>query len=164
MFYLVESRICPDTPEGFKEELQDGETFETDFIGGSVQDCQNWALQNQFQHKFIEQDFIAVADTRSATDNTLMVQFYNRELNPEEPVEFEGFGVLPRESNTWVDWRVEPQRAGEVWASLFFGALEMTYPVYFGLKEELTDVNGIFNVAEAERIVRGEATLDMFRA
>jgi hypothetical protein len=40
---------------------------------------------------------------------------------------------------------------------LFFGALEMTYPVYLGRKEELTDANGVFNVVEAERLVRGKA-------
>jgi hypothetical protein len=157
MFYLVESRTCPDTREGFKEELQDGETFETDFIGDSVQDCQNWALQNQFQHSFIEQDFIAIADARSATDNTLVVQYYGRELDPEEPVEFEGFGVLPHEPNTWVEWRIEPEGAGQVWTSLFFGALEMSYPVYLGRREELTDANGVFNVVKAQRLVRGEA-------
>lgn len=118
MFYLVESRTCPDNPEGFKEELQDGETFETNFIGDSVQDCQNWVLQNQVQQKFIEQDFIAIADARSATDSTLLVKVYGRELNSEEPVEFE--------LNTWVDWRIEPQGAGQIWTSLFFGALEVT--------------------------------------
>jgi hypothetical protein len=80
-----------------------------------------------------------------------------RELDPEDPLEFKGFGVLPRESNTWVDWRTKPQRACQVWASLFFGALEMTYPVYLGRKEELTDANGVFNVVEAERLVRGKA-------
>ena len=103
MFYLVESRTCLDNPEGFKEELQDGETFETNFIGDSVQDCQNWAQQSQFQHNFIEQDFIAIADARSATDYTLMVQFYGREFDPKEPVEFERFSVLPREPKAWVD-------------------------------------------------------------
>ena len=41
MFYLVELRTCPDTGDGFKEELKDGKTFETDFIGASMQDCQN---------------------------------------------------------------------------------------------------------------------------
>lgn len=164
MFYLVESRTCPDTPEGFKEELQDDETFESDFIGDSWQDCQNWLLQNQVQHNFIEQDFIAIADARSATDNTLVVQFYGRELDPEEPVEFEGFGVLPREPNTWVDWRIEPQGAGQVWTSLFFGAIERTYPVYLGRKEELTDANGVFNVVEAQRLVRGEAAPEASQA
>jgi hypothetical protein len=159
-FSLVEWRVCPNTRHGFKRELREDETFESEFIGSTVEDCQNWMLETQSQVNFIEQDFIAIADARSATDNTLLVQFYGRELDPEEPVEFEGFGVLPREPNTWVEWRIHPQGAGKMVASLFFGALEMTYPAYLGRREELTDANGIFNVDEAERIVRGERPLE----
>ncbi|PMD31073.1 hypothetical protein L207DRAFT_573147 [Hyaloscypha variabilis F] len=155
MFYLVESRTCPDNAEGFKEELQDVEAFSSEFIGASVQECQNWALQNWFQVNFIEQDFIAIADARSAVDNTLVVQFYGRALDPEDPVEFEGFGVLPHESDTWVEWRIEPRWACWVFSDLTHGALEMSYPVYLGLKEELTDENGVFDAAEAQRLVCG---------
>jgi hypothetical protein len=49
------------------------------------QECQNLALEHQFQHNFIEQDIIAIADTHSATDNTLSMQFYSRELDPLSP-------------------------------------------------------------------------------
>jgi hypothetical protein len=89
----------PDDPEGFKIELRDDETFQTEFIGATEQECQNWALEHQFQNPFIEQDIIAIADARSTTNNTISIQFYSRELDeldPHEPdLEFGEYGVLP---------------------------------------------------------------------
>jgi hypothetical protein len=101
LFYLVESRDCPNNREGFKMELRDDETFQTEFIGATEQECQNWELEHQFQHNFIEQDIIAIAEARSATDNTVLVQFYSRELEPPEPLEFGVYGVFPHEHSIW---------------------------------------------------------------
>jgi hypothetical protein len=158
IFYLVKSHICPSDYEGFKTELKYDETFETDFIGASEQDCQKWALEKQFQVNFIEQDTIAIADARSARDDTLLIQSYARELDPPEPaLEFGEFGVLPREHNTWYDFRIDYK--GADWVVIHLtknGPLDSIYPTYFGRKEELTDERGIFNVAKAKRLVRGE--------
>lgn len=160
-FYLVESRTCPDTAEGFKIELQDDETFETDFIGASVQDCQNWAQQHQSQHNFIEQDIIAIADARSATDNTIVAEFYNRqpdpsELDPMDLIEEEGMDDLtPRElDNTWVEWRIELKDFDKFFIHVYplYCVFEATYPIYFWRKEEFTGANGVFNVTETDRI------------
>lgn len=138
-------------------ELKHDETFETDFIGASEQDCQKWALEKQFQVNFIEQEIIAIADARSARDDTLLMQFYARELgHPEGPLEFPEFGVLPREHNTWYDFRIDYKGAAWVHAHLNFGPIDTVYPTYFGRKEELTDERGVFNVAKAKRLVRGE--------
>jgi hypothetical protein len=56
---------------GFKYELTNDETFESEFIVASKLDCQRWALEQQSQNNLVEQDFIAIADARSARDNTL---------------------------------------------------------------------------------------------
>jgi hypothetical protein len=151
IFYLVESHVCPNDHDGFKTELKDDETFETDFIGTSEQDCQKWALEKQFQVSFIEQDIIAIADARSVRDDTFLIQYYARELDPPEE-----FGVLPREHNTWYDFRIDFKGAASVYIHLTNGPIDSVYPTYFGRKEELTDERGVFNVAKAERLVRGE--------
>lgn len=157
IFYLVESHVCPSDREGFKTELKDDETFETDFIGASEQDCQKWALEKQFQVKFIEQEIIAIADARSARDDTLLIKFYARELDsPEGPLEFGEFGVLPREHNTWYDFRIDYKGAASVYIDLTNGPRDWDYPTYFGRKEELTDERGVFNVAKVNRLARGE--------
>jgi hypothetical protein len=161
IFYLVKSHICPDDGEGFKVELRDDESFQTEFIGATEQECQNWALEHQFQNLHIEQDIVVIADARSATDNTMLMQYYSRELEdlgPNEPdLEFGEYGLLPRERSTWYDFRIDYQEAFEVWSSLMFGPPDGVYPVYFGLKEDLTDERGVFNVTEATRLVRGES-------
>lgn len=160
IFYLVESHADPSSDESFKRALKDNETFETGFIGASEQECQNWALEKQFQVNFIEQDFIAIADERSAKDDTLLIQYYARELPELDPEEdgmpFGELGILPRERNTWHDFRIDYKRAGEVYVSLLYGYPGSVYPVYFGRKEELTDEHGVFDVAKAERLVGGE--------
>jgi hypothetical protein len=136
-------------------ELKDDETFETDFIGASAQDCQQWALEKQVQANFIDYDLIAIADARSAGDDTLLLQYYSREL--EEPLEFWEFGVLPREHTTWYDFRIDYRGAASAVLHLTnYGPMDTIYPTYFGRKEELTDERGVFNVAKALRFVRGE--------
>ena len=135
IFYLVESHVCPSDYEGFKLELKDDETFETDFIGASEQDCQKWALEKQFQVNFIEQDIIAIADARSVRDDTLSIQYYARELDhPEPALEFGEFGVLPRERNTWYDFRIDYKGAAWVYIDLINGPIDSVYPAYFGLQ------------------------------
>jgi hypothetical protein len=157
IFYLVESHVCPSNREGFKKVLKDDETFETDFISASEQDCRKWALEKQFQVRFIAQDIIAIADARSARDNTLLIQYYARELDPPDPpLEFPEFGVLPREHNTWYDFRIDYKGAAKVYVDLANGVIGTVYPTYFGRKEELTDKRGVFNVSKAERLVLGE--------
>jgi len=156
IFFLVESHVCPSSEDGFKVELKDNETFETDFISASEQDCQKWTLEKQFQVNFIEQNIIAIADARSTRDGTLLIQFYDEELDNSEPLEFGEFGELPREHNKWYDFRVDYKGASLVTVDLTNGPIDYVYPVYFGRKEELTDKHGVFNVAKADRLVRGQ--------
>ncbi|KAI0169912.1 hypothetical protein GGR52DRAFT_487737 [Hypoxylon sp. FL1284] len=153
LFNLVERRGGPvDEEAGFKRALRDADTFESDFIGTSEQDCQVWAMEMQRRYNFIEQDIIGIVDARSALDGTLLVQSYSHEPGLEIGEE----GILPKENNTWHSFRIEPQHAPMVYSSLQYGALEVVYPVYFGRKQELTDERGVFDVARAERICCGE--------
>lgn len=156
VFFLVESRDCPSSEDGFRIELKDNETFNTEFIGASVQECQKWAREKQFKVNFIEQDIIAIADARSAKDATLLIQYYDEELDGDEPLLFGELGELPREHNKWYDYRVDYRKAPTVISELNDGPIDGVYPVYFGRKEELTDEHGVFNVARAERLVVGQ--------
>jgi len=164
MFYLVESRVCPTSREGFKETLQDGEVFETDFIGASEEDCQRWERENTPQVNFIAKGLIAIIDARSVKDGTILIQSYQEEsLHSEEDetkldIGFPAFGILPPrdKANTWWSYRVKFEDAFAVLLDLGeFGILEAELP-YYGYKDRLTDEHGVFNVAKAQRITFGE--------
>ncbi|KAL9085602.1 MAG: hypothetical protein Q9165_007502 [Trypethelium subeluteriae] len=152
LFWLVETHTLPSDSQGFKSELKDNEIFETDFIGASIEDCQKWALEKQYQVNFIDQNFIAVADARSARDDTLLMQYYSG----ENILEIEGHGDLPRESNTWYNFRIDQSKADLVFTALTEINEELTYPVYFECKDELTDEYGVFNADKAQRLAAGK--------
>jgi hypothetical protein len=159
-FYLVESHVCPSSGDGFKSELKENDSFQTEFVGASIQQCQEWALEKQSQVNFIEQSVIAIADARSTRDDTLSMQYYSPEIEPppleDGEFEFGEFGILPRERNMWYDWRVDYKHASAVLADLEYGPIDSVYPTYFGRKEELTDEHGIFNMIKAACYVCGE--------
>lgn len=131
--------------------MGDDEAFGDGFIGASVQSCQNWALEVQFQDKSIEQDVIAVADARTARDGTISIQVYFRDVS----IEFPGYGTLPPRCNTWYDFRVDYRGSVEVIRQLYFGPPDSVYPVYFARKKELVDENGVFDVKRATRMASG---------
>jgi hypothetical protein len=159
LYYLVESNICPDKREGFRIELQDGETFNSDFINASKEQCQNWALDKWYQAKvkFIEPNVIAIADERSARDGTLLMSYYYPEVSPEEPTfEFNGWGPLPPKANTWYDFRIDHRAADDFHGSLLWFSRESAYPIYFGCPEKFTDETGVFDVFKAVKYMNGE--------
>ncbi|KAI2623908.1 hypothetical protein GGS26DRAFT_213869 [Hypomontagnella submonticulosa] len=145
LFALAESR----TVEGdFKTELRDGESFTTDFIGASEEDCQTWALEQMKHHKSVESQLIAIADERLASDQTIIMQYYNE--GPE--LEFPPYGTLPPENNKWYSFRIKYKDAFAFDAALSFGAFDVVFPTYFGRKDVLTDEQGIFDVQRAEKM------------
>ena len=148
MFRLVGSSKSPSDDQEFKQALADNENFATDFIGASEQECRQWALENQFQSNQIDRDFFAIADKQSTSDDTLSLQYYNRGSG----FEFGRFGILPQKQNEWYNFRVTYSGALEVYNALLFTEPDVSYPSYFGRKEELTDENGIFNVAKAKEL------------
>lgn len=162
LFYLVESRICPTSFEEFKTALGDNETFETDFIGASEEDCQKWVRENGLQTNFIVPNLFAIADARTAKDRTLLIQSFQEEIaldpDEEEYLAWPQFGVLPPpgKNNTWWSYRVSFKDVPEALLDLGeFGIFEADLP-YYGLKDRLTDEHGVFNVTKATRILLGE--------
>ncbi|KAL9116131.1 MAG: hypothetical protein Q9227_000500 [Pyrenula ochraceoflavens] len=154
MFYLVESRNGPiDDEQRLRQELGPDETFQTDFVGASVEDCQKWALQQQEQHLFIERDLIAVVDARSAKDHTILTSFFNAAV--DEPLDFGRYGFLPEKGDTWYDFRTNYKLAVELETQLSYGAVDGVYPVCFGLKQELTDKHGVFDAERALSLIEG---------
>ena len=151
MYYLVESYHGPSDGQEFKQVLAENESFQTDFIGASEQDCRKWALEMQSQNNMVEQDIIAIADKRSASDDTLSIQLYARPPGHEYP----GLGIFPKEQDKWYDFRVIYTQADTVYTELRFLESEIAFPVYFGRKDELTDERGIFNVAKAHELCTG---------
>lgn len=153
LYYLVESKDCPSTGEGFRTGLQDGESFESDFINASKEECQDWALDKWLQpvkFNFIEPSIIAIADERSAQDGTLLMSFYFGEDAPDEPpMEFNGYGRLPPKGNTWYDFRIHHKAAQLFHASLLFTEPDIFFPNYFGRPEKFTDETGVFDVLKA---------------
>ncbi|KAJ9663319.1 hypothetical protein H2198_000836 [Neophaeococcomyces mojaviensis] len=152
MFQLVESRDGPGEHQPCRTVLTENESFETDFIGASEQDCREWALQRQFQNKTFEQDLIAIVDQQSALDETISLQCYKREPGIELPKH----GVLPRKLNQWYTFRVVYTEVNQAYTHLESVVPEIVYPVYFGRKDELTNERGVFDIAKAlELCLRG---------
>jgi hypothetical protein len=137
------------------------ETFETDFIGASDVDCQQWAQEKAAGVNFIVPELITIADARTAKDHTILIQSYQPEAPPETDdleLPWPPFGILPPrdKSNTWWSYRVDMKDALEVLLDLGeFGILEVVLP-YYGYKDRLTDERGVFSVSKARRITLGE--------
>jgi hypothetical protein len=151
-FFIVELRAPLSDPISLEKITTDTENFQTEFIGASHQDCQNWALQNQFRHSSIVQDLIAGIDACSASDDTILLYSY-----PRVPIEFRNWGVLPKEHNIWYDYRIKYMNVKWTLTQLqHFGPMDTIFPTYFERKAELTDDQGIFNAERALSLVRGE--------
>ncbi|KAF2272144.1 uncharacterized protein EI97DRAFT_386432 [Westerdykella ornata] len=159
--YLVQSHNLPKDKSGFKTDLKEGEDFETEFIGTSLQNCQKWTLEKQFQVNFIQQNFPAIADERTSRDGTILMQCYKKDLGEDGELEFPPYGILPKERDTWYDFRIDPKGSFRLTAALFATEPDVIYPTDFGRKEELTDEYGVFNIIAANRAV-GRDTYSAF--
>ncbi|KAF2275746.1 uncharacterized protein EI97DRAFT_434150 [Westerdykella ornata] len=153
--YLVQSRNLPNDRSGFKMLLNEGEDFETEFIGASPEECQKWTREKSVQVDFIHQYVLVIADERTSRDGTILVQWFNEDLGDEEPLEFPPYGVLPK-TNTWYDFRIDPKAFFRLFAALESTSPDVAYPTYYGRKDELTDENGVFDVIKAVRTIVGE--------
>jgi hypothetical protein len=90
-------------------------------------------------------------DARSAQDKTVLLSHYILSDSSCSPLVFPGLGVLPRECDTWYNYRVEFSYAPIINITFNYSPLELAHPAYFGRKEDFTNEWGVFNVAEAER-------------
>ena len=128
-FWLVESRTEPPTRKRLNNE---NDIFLGDFIGATEQDCQNFALELQQHHNHVDQDIIVIVDARSARDETVLVQCFNRVGDGAEDLTFGDYGVLPAERNVWYSFRIAYRYAPQVTAALLETAPDVIYPIYYG--------------------------------
>jgi len=63
------------------------------------------------------------------------------------------YGFLPRDADTWYEFRIDHKKASQVLISLSEVDQGLSYPVYYGLKEQLMDERGIFDVDKAEKML-----------
>ncbi|PVH90678.1 hypothetical protein DM02DRAFT_678458 [Periconia macrospinosa] len=151
-FWLLESQECPSDDSGLKHSLAPGEPFHASaFIGASVEDCQKWFHAHVGAVNFIEGYGIAIADARTARDGTISIQYYSW----GEPWMFPGYGLLPPNGEAWYDFRIRPEDTPRVIADLGYVGPDVTFPFYFGRREEFTDKNGVFDVAKVTREITG---------
>ncbi|KAF2435042.1 hypothetical protein EJ08DRAFT_675469 [Tothia fuscella] len=156
-FYLIQGNDLPDDSDELKSRLTQEETFTSVFIGASEQNCRDWMLEKQKQVNYVEINIFAIADAESVKDNTLLVQFYYPEFDPPlSPMEFPGYGILPPRTNAWYSYRIQHDQFDDLHAALCYLAPDIRYPIYFGRKAELTDEQGIFDVARADGIIAGK--------
>ncbi|KAI1778712.1 hypothetical protein F4818DRAFT_226722 [Hypoxylon cercidicola] len=153
-FLLAETHTAPgyDDNQRPRQKLEKDEPFEAEFIGASKQDCQTWAMENQYRVNYIEGDQLVILDTRSAKDGTVLFQHY---VHAPGSVlgEMGELGIFPKEADRWYDFRMDIRHVTE------FSPLiqdQEWWPVYYGLKEELTNADGIFDVEKAGRICDNE--------
>ncbi|PVH95934.1 hypothetical protein DM02DRAFT_536308 [Periconia macrospinosa] len=152
-FWLLESQECPSDSSGLKSQLADDETYDASaFIGASEEDCQAWYQRHVDKVNFIEEESIAIADARTARDGTILIQYYQEVEGEECPP----FGVLPPKADTWYDFRIRPEHTARLLANLSHVASDVSFPRYFGRKEEFTDENGVFDPEKADREVLGD--------
>jgi hypothetical protein len=159
--YLIESHTCPTAPDNLKSVLEPDETFQSDFIGASEEDCQQWTREMAPKVNFIVPDVLVIADARGAEDDTVLVQSYQAETTgTDEDLEptFPPFGILPPpdKANTWWSFRVKRTDALQAMLDLGEFGIPETVLAYYGYKERLTDEQGVFDVARASRITLGE--------
>ncbi|KAI0862708.1 hypothetical protein F4860DRAFT_471507 [Xylaria cubensis] len=157
-YYLAESRETPAQDNRFTQRLANDETFETDFIGSSIEDCGPWALEQQEKNNMVEQDVIVLLDARSAEDHTIVLWFYAR----DEDADYLGNG---QEVNEWYPFRIPYLKVDKLSTDLIFGNADESFGVLFHQKDELTDSNGIFDYDKSvDLILRGEGFVKMHEA
>jgi hypothetical protein len=158
-YYLVESRVCPDSQEHFRSGLQDGEFVESDFINASKEECQNWALDKWRQpakYSFIEQEIITIADARSAEDGTLLMSYYY-ELPPDvSPIDFDEQGFLPPKNRTWYNFRVHHTDSEQFQGTILLAEPDVSYPLFFGYPEKFTNETGVFEMRKVDKFLSDE--------
>lgn len=153
VFWLMESKSTTEGQE-LREQIKDKDDFQSDFTGASAAECQRAALEHVKHDGMPSRNLLAIADDRTARDGTILLQYHEPSDRSEQ--EYEGFGVLPKEAGKWYDFRIDPEYANYADTSLSgFGVDEKTKPVWFGCKDELTDKNGVFDAARADKIERG---------
>ncbi|KAH8680675.1 hypothetical protein BX600DRAFT_2737 [Xylariales sp. PMI_506] len=154
-YYLAEKKEGPAPGESFRDSLPEGESFETDFINATLEECGSWVLQQQEHNNRMDQDVLAILDKRSAKDETVVLGFYLRDVVAE-------FLRPDQKANQWYSYRVPYQKVPKICSHLPYGFEVESYGVYLHRKEELTDEQGIFDLDKAmELIDNGEGVVSL---
>lgn len=147
--YLMETKaqIVSTKP---RMELQEEESFETDFLGASVEECGDFLRINRHSYKWWTSGLLFVVDERSAQDHTVVLAKY---AHSDTAIDGGCYGQLPPEENRWYTWRLRVPHLQSAIEVLGFGNLHTAWSVYFGNRDYLTDQDGIFDGAEAEHAI-----------
>lgn len=150
-YWIVESSNGPSKDHHCRRTATEDDPIKSDFIGASVRDCQQWALEKQYQDKAVNQNIFVIADERTCDDDTVLVEVYH-----ENHWDFGGSEKLPRETHKWYEFRVHYQEVFTVQVALKSDLPpDISYPIYHGRKEELTNEHGVFDVSQAEQLLKG---------
>jgi hypothetical protein len=156
-FALAKSHFIPENEEdtrGIAYKLGEDEPFESEFFGASLEHCGEYAIalldpECSGGLRLEQGMIIVIADERSARDDTVLLRFHV--YHPG--IEFEDWGFLPREArehNAWVDFRVDYRKVDVAVTSIEYVSPGVSYPAYYGHKQDFTDENGVFNTDKAE--------------
>ncbi|OAL54468.1 hypothetical protein IQ07DRAFT_628283 [Pyrenochaeta sp. DS3sAY3a] len=130
-----------------------GQSVSSEFIGASEQQCRQWFQDHCLDCPMLSQPLLAIADARTARDGTISLQYYCSEAGQ---FDFPPYGLLPQEPNKSYNYRIDPRDTAEVYAKLLIVEPDVSFPIYFGRKEELTSAQGIFDTVTARRLIQGE--------
>lgn len=146
-YFLAESREGSAEGQQFRDRLAEGETFATDFLGASVEECGAFQLEQQRRNKKMEADSMVLLDARSGQDETVLFGYYVRSGDAD---------LLPKDKRgaTWYTFRIPYTKVFAMRSAMPpYGDADETWGVYYHRKEELTDEHGVFDFDKAEELV-----------
>lgn len=156
-FFLIDRRECPDEESFYRSQLKADDIVQPGFRGADPQDCQDWALKRweamsrDKKYLFFERNYLVIVDDRSLVDDTVLFQQFFR--GEAEAWMFDEHGCqLPPKQDTWFEWRIKYQYAVKLWSLLAFGPSVTVHPVFYALKQRLTDADGVFDYEKADRL------------
>ncbi|KAI1362321.1 hypothetical protein F5Y08DRAFT_277060 [Xylaria arbuscula] len=149
-YALVESREGFRPGQPYRDQLREDDTFETDFIDASVDECGTWALKRS-DNNTLYTDTIIILDARSAKDETVTLWNYPHDVDAP-------FLRRDQEPQTWHPFRVHYAKLWNLLVEfLDMGRPAGTYGALFRHKEEFVDADGIFDYDKAnEAILAGK--------
>ncbi|KAI0506266.1 hypothetical protein F5B22DRAFT_650824 [Xylaria bambusicola] len=145
-YALVESSQGFQPGQPYRDQLRKDDTFNTDFIGASINDCGAWALSKE-NNKYLYTDTIITVDALSVEDETVTLWVYP--LHQDAP-----FLRRDQEPEIWYPFRVHYTKLWPLLVEfLDMGRPADTYGTLFMRNEEFTDANGVFDFDKANEII-----------
>ena len=134
-----------------QEKIKDSDTIESEFIGASEKDCEDWMLKEQDEVNFMDYIILFIADARSAKDDTIIASVYRQEQGVYAD---KATGLkVPPEPFTWFRFRIDFKEAWLLHCDVNYGPPPEVWPFYFARKDEATDEDGVFSVTKANDLI-----------